>query len=763
MLPQILILAALTVAVFADVLFSSGERVLSYPTTDLASQFVYWRDFGFSHLRHGEIPLWNPHIFSGAPFFGGFQSALLYPPNLIFLLLPLGLALNWSIALHVFLAGTFTLLWLRNHVQHAAAALLGAVMVMFGGPYFLHIFAGHLPNLCTMVWVPLLFLAIEKIVARPSLGPALLGIFAASMAILAGHPQYVFYTAIAAGLYSCALIASAESKVQSLAALSLVCLATAAITAVQLWTGLQEAGETVRSIPLTFEHAARFAFPPENILTSVAPAFFGSLPDPVYWGRCNLFEMSVFMSVTGLVLAVYGAISTPRRLRWIAVFLIAVLAVLALGMHTPIFKFLYSCVPGFNKFRGISKFAYLAALFVVLLASLGFDRLLTEQHSPRWLMISTLSLAIAAGTFGLFLKSRASETGWQNVLSAVYKTGETCDDVAYPALFHDSNFIFRTRSDAAKSIFITAATFIAVALLLLAFKSSPRWRISLLALAMMELFVFARGSVTTFAFSSTKPAAVQKVLAENPGDYRIMNLSNPNSTMSMGGADIWGYDPGPMLRYVQFIAAAEGIAPDKVTQDFPLVHDHPCLSMARLRYLFAVQNGQDLVGETKGSLPHVLLVGHARVLTDRDQILSTVTATNFNAREEVILESAPQPAPEPLSDKSSVRLVDSSTDQLTIEATLEKPAILLVTDAYSRFWRVQPLENSAQQGYEIMPGDYWLRAIPLTAGCHRFRMQYAPTGFEIGKWISTAASLLYLACVAPALRRPRFLTKSTTH
>ena len=75
---------------FADVLFSDGSKILSSPHTDIASQFIYWRDFGFTELRKGKLALWNPHLFSGAPFFGGFQSALLYPLNLPYLFLPVG-------------------------------------------------------------------------------------------------------------------------------------------------------------------------------------------------------------------------------------------------------------------------------------------------------------------------------------------------------------------------------------------------------------------------------------------------------------------------------------------------------------------------------------------------------------------------------------------------------------------------------------------------------------------------------------------------
>ena len=75
-------------------------------------------------------------------------------------------------------------------------------MFMFCGPYFLHIYAGHLPHNAVIVWIPLILLAIDGIVEDSRrLRWALLGCAALSMQILAGHPQYVYYTGIAATLY----------------------------------------------------------------------------------------------------------------------------------------------------------------------------------------------------------------------------------------------------------------------------------------------------------------------------------------------------------------------------------------------------------------------------------------------------------------------------------------------------------------------------------------------------------------------------------
>ena len=74
--------------------------------------------------------------------------------------------------------------------------------------------------------------------------------------------------------------------------------------------------------------------------------------------------------------------------------------------------------------------------------------------------------------------------------------------------------------------------------------------------------------------------------------------------------------------------------------------------------------------------------------------------------------------------------------------------LLLVTDAYSRYWRAVPMPGSSQDEYHLMPADYTLMAVPLAAGHHQLRIEYAPPGWLIGRWISLAALLIYLIAVA---------------
>lgn len=95
----------LTLLRFGAVLFREDTRVLGHQATDLYAQFIAWREFGFRELRAGNLALWNPHIYAGAPYFGGSQGALLYPLNVLFLVLPVVQAVNWTIAVHICLSG----------------------------------------------------------------------------------------------------------------------------------------------------------------------------------------------------------------------------------------------------------------------------------------------------------------------------------------------------------------------------------------------------------------------------------------------------------------------------------------------------------------------------------------------------------------------------------------------------------------------------------------------------------------------------------
>ena len=752
------LLAALTLLMLADVLFTSAPTVLSNRTTDIFLEYSHWRAFGFAELKRGNLALWNPHLFSGAPFFGGGQAALLYPLNAIFLLLPLHHALNWSMALHIFLAGAFTYAWVARRGLRPPSCFLSAVIYMFCGANFLHVYSGYLSFLCGLVWAPLLFLAIDGLFEAPSLGWILLGMFAVAMQVLAGNPQALFYTAVAAAVY-CALCGfQARARGPFLLGLAGIVLGGAALSAVQLCASFQEWGEMLRSAGVPFHFAAMFSFPPENFLTLLAPHFFGDLKTVAYWGRSYLWEMSLFIGLSGFVLAVVGATWSDRRTRRFSILMVILLLLLALGAYTPLFKLLYAWVPGFNKFRGNSKFIFLASLFLALLAGLGFDELIKGRRLPRP-FVGALGL-VGFLLLGVAVVARPASPGaaaadwWHSVLLAVSSAGES---YLSPDVCQSPAFVLEAARMASQGLFVAGWALIVVALLLGCVRRYPHALWILLALAVTELFVFACMSLDHFDLRQAVNPAVEQYLKAHPGDYRIQERDRPNAALSMGAQDVWGYEPGVVLRYAQLLAFIQGVDPDQAvrltTLPAPNSADDPLFAMFRCRFQFLVDGNQLAVRERTDYLPHLLLVQRCRVLTSRTEIFSALTNALFNPREEVILETPPDSLPVASAETGTVNLVDSSTDYLTIEANLAAPEILLVPDVYAQGWRARALPGSAQTHYSVQPANWCLRAIPLAAGHHRLRLEYAPLGFRAGKWVSIFSLAIGLILVGVTIRR----------
>jgi hypothetical protein len=751
-----LILFGLTLLMFVDVLFSPREVLLAQQGTDLSAQFVYWREFGFGQLAQGNLALWNPHIYSGVPYFGGFQSALLYPPNWLHLVLPIDKAVNLGIALHVFLAGFFLYLWTHHRGLHPVACLLSSILFMFSGPFFLHIYAGHLPHLPAMAFAPLLFCAIDGVIRERSTRWYLVGVLALTMQILAGHPQYVFYTAIAAGLYTLFRLIKAPRRASLLVGLGSMYLGAAALTAVQLLAGLQAAGESVRGSGTPYTFAAMLSFAPENFLTLLVPSLFGSMSN--YWGRWYLWEMSLFISVTGLVLALYGAVRGSRDMRLFSGSMVLILSVLALGAYTPLFRLLYSFVPGFDAFRANAKFIFLVAMFAVMLAGVGLDDLL---NNPRWRRRLSLILGIAGllvGAVALWIQFSASfgSAGtWGHVMSAIAATQQS---YLPSAQYEAQAFISDAGLAAARAVFYCSLTFLLLSVLLWRSHFSPRLVYLVPLIAVLELFVFARSNRPTFDLETTRLPALQEFFEAHPGDYRVLLPPNPNSGMMTGSQDLWGFDPGVLKRYAEFMTFTQGRDPDTATQylDFPRIH--PLFKMLRHRFVLFSEGGKQGLEEIPSTLSRLELIQDWVLLPQRDRIFAAMNHPAFDPRQQIILETTPDPAPVKGKPKGTATITEAGTDYLMVEANLPAPAILLITDNYSSGWRAVALAGSAQEHYDLLPANYILRAVPLSAGNHRLRIEYAPLGYRAGRWISLVSLMFFAGLAAWNWRKDSLLS-----
>ncbi len=228
----LLAIFALALLWFAPVLFPalSGRTLLPFdnlagfepwrtlypnliPHNDLLSDLVLQNAVWKEHIRRtiaaGQIPLWNPQIFTGMPFFAGGQASMLYPLNILFYLLPLDLAYGWFTALQIALAGAGMYLYARILRLRVPAALFGGVAYMFSG--FLVVSVVFTMFIAAVAWLPFILALIEIIIRKQeakgthSFRPIpyiVLGAGAIGVTILAGHPELIYYTLMVAGAYS---------------------------------------------------------------------------------------------------------------------------------------------------------------------------------------------------------------------------------------------------------------------------------------------------------------------------------------------------------------------------------------------------------------------------------------------------------------------------------------------------------------------------------------------------------------------------------
>ena len=143
--------------------------------------------FAARTLHQGFLPLWNPYQFCGTPFVANSQSAVFYPLNLLFVLMPVQAAFGASAWLHLVLTGWLMYGFLRSPTfgLGRSAATLGAVAWQLSTWQASWL---ALPTfLCVSAWLPLALWLTDR-PRRSSDGPARGGLGHLSWCDASGRP-----------------------------------------------------------------------------------------------------------------------------------------------------------------------------------------------------------------------------------------------------------------------------------------------------------------------------------------------------------------------------------------------------------------------------------------------------------------------------------------------------------------------------------------------------------------------------------------------
>ena len=613
--------------------------------SDMALQNYQWKQFIRAQMDQGEIPLWNPHIFAGVPFFAAGQHSALYPLSLIYYVMPLSAAYGWFILLNLWLAGVFMAGFMRAiGIGRAGAAMAGLVYQLSG---FMIASAVFPMIVAAAVWLPLILCMIENILRGRSLpgfrGTALpwavIGAIAIGFNILAGHIELSIYTLLISGYYAAFRMAwefvrrwrNAKKLSLAWAArmtgwLPLMVALGSGLAALQLMPLYEFAGSNWRAERSSLETVLSYAHPPRDLLAFLLPnvygnpthhsttdAFSGQLIselvnargqpiDRIDWGVKNYVEGALYLGILPLALAALALLTVLRRRRAIAcqILLFGLMALLALSFMfgAPSYGLLFG-LPGMNQLNTPFRWVYALCLAVAALAGIGWHIL--ARHRGLALLIGVMvlggGLAMAAG-LALIHTSYAQ-------FAQIFERIVT--DMAHAAdAFADGRMLY---SYLLPQLRILAALLLAGGLLLIlaAFVRWRAWIMLALALTALDLLAASYGfnPASDPALLEFRPPAIEFLQGQS-GHFRVTSLErpgdppilHPNTGLQYGLDDIRGYDsiipasfvatmralqPQPLLDYNQI--APLHTAPERNHGGYQRTLMSDLLNLFNLRYV----------------------------------------------------------------------------------------------------------------------------------------------------------------------------------
>jgi len=357
---------------------------------DIYHNYYPFLEFMKQSLWQGELPFWNPFLFSGTPQMAALEPPLFYPFAWIFFTtLSFQSALVFNLIGHHLLAATGFYLLGRSYGWSWLSRFFAAVIFTLSGVFVsLHNF--H-PLQNTVAWLPLIWWAFDRVIfeSKRSKACLLFALFYA-LQILSGHLEIVYFETLLLCLYlfwvfRYAYVFRFQVILSVLGSFALGIL----LSALQLLPSLLYVPFSIRMGGIASQ-AQIWSYHP-------ALSFNILLPDYVNQTLQGISLHAIFgdsaLNYTPFYLSVYFGLGTFLTLmsgfwgikktfeKGIFLFFIG-MALFALGIswgeYFPFYKVI-SCLPGFSFFRFPSKFMVFVFFFLVIAASFAFDALIKNR------------------------------------------------------------------------------------------------------------------------------------------------------------------------------------------------------------------------------------------------------------------------------------------------------------------------------------------------------------------------------------------------
>lgn len=715
---------------------------------DLITEFYPWRAFTARAVQHRVLPLWNPYSFFGTPFQATPLNALFYPPTILYYLLPTTVAWTLSWLLRPLLAGLFATWFGRAIGMTRSGALLTGVGYAFSS--FMVVWQGW-PQADTALWLPLVFVAVEKLREAPSLKRALGLAAACSLTFLGGHPGIALYVVIAAVLFALyrLLLPEAGPERSNRGRVVLFAMAagviTIALTAVQLLPMLEWVQHTYRSP----EETRAWALDGSKLVGF----FCRDVRRVQNYAGLDVPEQATYAGIVTLVLAFFAFTGKRRRMAvfFLLLTLIAVSIVFGWG---PGFWF-SSRVPGLRAFNNI-RFIVVSCFAIAVLAGLGLsslqERLASGKRDPWW----WISWAAAGGVCRLGIAALSAASDPERLKDAVWADRPS-----------------------------VSAVLLVASLILCSPPIVRRWRFAigaLLLLGAVDLLTFSYHRVPFYPPSHVFPAppVFRALRQHDPSLYRVLAVDSSfpsNAELPYGLFSATGYE-FPLARPHRILDVfADGETALVTTSKQLLRNRTRVLDMMNVKYLLGsrfarsaevlssdpgrfrtvFRMGGVSVVENLGVLPRAFLLPAeaAVVAASPEDAFQRITAPEFDPTRQAVVETGGRTLEIPAVRTGAAQerlVIRSGINTVRVDASIPRASLLVVNDAFYPGWRVY-VDGRRR---ELLRANYAFRGVFVEAGEHTVEFRYLPASFVAGAAVS-AGALLVIALGASwtRLRRPR--------